>query len=141
MNRLSFTAVTLTLLVMASWLPVLADAAEPPGTEAVAALMSKEMIGASGKELKMLTVEYRPGGASKPHQHHAQVFVYVLSGTVRMQVQGSAVVTLKAGETFYEGPDDVHTVSANASNTEPAKILVFMVKDKSAPATTPAKSQ
>ena len=84
-------------------------------------------------------------GMSKPtgwHVHKCQAqFVYVLSGTVRMQVQGSAVVTLKAGETFYEGPDDVHTVSANASNTEPAKILVFMVKDKSAPATTPAKSQ
>ena len=141
MNRSGLIAVAASSLLFTSGLPAFADAPEGPGKEAVMALMSKELSGVAGRELKMLTVEYGPGGASKPHQHHAQVFVYVLSGTVRMQVQGSAVVTLKAGETFYEGPDDVHTVSANASNTEPARILVFMVKDKSAAATTPAKGQ
>jgi quercetin dioxygenase-like cupin family protein len=100
--------------------------------EVVQELMQKELTGVPGKELLMLTVEYRPGGSSPPHSHHAQVFVYVLSGALHMQVQGSPVVTLQAGQMFYEGVDDVHTVSANASQTEPAKILVFMVKDQGA---------
>ena len=85
----------------------------------------------------MLTVEYLPGGASLPHRHNAQVFVYVLEGAVRMQIEGSAPVTLGPGETFYEGPDDIHTVSANASQTKPARILVFMVKEKVAAISTP----
>jgi len=81
----------------------------------------------------MLTVEYLPGGASLPHRHDAQVLVYVLQGELTMQVAGSPAVTLHSGETFYESPTDIHVVSANASKTEPAKILVVMVKDKSAP--------
>ena len=81
----------------------------------------------------MLTVEYIPGGASLPHRHDAQVFVYVLEGNLRMQIAGSPEVTLKRGQTFYESPTDVHVVSANASKTEPAKILVFIVKDKDKP--------
>jgi quercetin dioxygenase-like cupin family protein len=85
----------------------------------------------------MITVTYLPGGASLPHRHDAQVFVYVLEGAMTMQVDGSAPVTLRAGQTFYEGPQDVHRVSANASQTEPAKILVFMVKDKRKPASRP----
>ena len=109
-------------------------AAETPAlqgaTESVVQLTKKDLVGVPGKELEMLTVEYLPGGASLPHRHYAQVFVYVLSGSVLMQVQGSPSVTLGPGHTFYEGPDDVHTVSANASKTEPAKLLVFMVKDK-----------
>ena len=76
--------------------------------------MQKELTGVPGKELRMLTVEYPPGGASPPHSHHAQVLVYVLSGSLRMQVQGSPVVTLQSGQTFYEGVEDVHTVSENA---------------------------
>lgn len=83
----------------------------------------------------MLTVEYLAGGASLPHRHDAQVFVYVLEGALQMQVAGGPLLTLHPGETFYEGPADVHAVSANASKTKPAKILVFMVKDKAAPAT------
>jgi quercetin dioxygenase-like cupin family protein len=100
--------------------------------EVVRELMQKELANVPGKDLQMLTVEYPPGGASPPHRHHAQVFVYVLSGSLRMQVQGSPVVTLQPGQTFYEGPDDVHTISENASRSEPARILVFMVKDNSA---------
>lgn len=98
----------------------------------VAELMQKELANVPGKNLQMLTVEYPPGGASPPHRHHAQVFVYVLLGSLRMQVQGSPVVTLRPGQIFYEGLDDVHTISENASRSEPAKILVFMVKDNSA---------
>lgn len=84
-----------------------------------------------------MTVEYLAGGASLPHRHHAQVFVYVLDGAVLMQVEGAAPVTLGPGETFYEGPDDIHVLSANASQTKPARILVFMVKDKASPVSIP----
>ena len=96
----------------------------------VAPLMVRDLIGAPDKEVTMETVEYAPGGRSSPHRHHAQVFVYVLEGSVRMQVQGSPAVTLGPGGTFYESPDDLHTVSENASQTKPAKFLVVMVKDK-----------
>jgi quercetin dioxygenase-like cupin family protein len=116
--------------------PLLAGAADPaPPTEVVEPLISKALAGAPEKELLMLTVQYLPGRASLPHRHDAQVFVYVLEGEVLMQVEGSPTVTLHTGQTFYEGPADVHVVSANASKTKSAKILVFMVKDKSAPAT------
>jgi quercetin dioxygenase-like cupin family protein len=83
----------------------------------------------------VLTVEYLPGGASLPHRHDAQVFVYVLEGQIKMQVAGGPLVTLGPGQTFYESPSDVHAVSANASKTQPAKFLVFIVKDKGAAAT------
>jgi len=96
----------------------------------VAPLITRDLVGMPGKEVTMETVEYAPGGKSPPHRHHAQVFVYVLEGAVRMQVQGSPAVTLAPGGTFYEGPDDLHVVSENASPTKPAKFLVVMVKDK-----------
>ncbi len=96
----------------------------------VAQLMARDLIGMPGKEVTVATVEYGPGGKSPPHRHHAQVVVYVLQGSVRMQVQGSPVETLGPGGTFYESPDDVHIVSENASQTKPAKFLVVMVKDK-----------
>lgn len=96
----------------------------------VAPLITRDLIGLPGKEVTMETVEYAPGGKSPPHRHDAQVFVYVLEGSVRMQVQGSPAVTLGPGGTFYESPDDLHVVSENASPTKPAKFLVVMVKDK-----------
>jgi quercetin dioxygenase-like cupin family protein len=105
---------------------------------AVMLLMTKELAGNSGKEVLMSTVIYPPGGASPPHRHDAQVFVYVLEGELIMQVQGGPKVTLKPGETFYESPSDVHAVSANASQTAPAKFLVFIIKDKGAPTTRAA---
>lgn len=101
--------------------------------ESVTELMTRDLLGARGKEVLMITVTYLPGGASVPHRHDAQVFVYVLEGELKMQIQGARAVTLKAGDTFYEGASDVHQVSANASATAPAKILVFMVKDKDKP--------
>src|SRR5215469_13968222 len=96
----------------------------------VAQLMARDLIGMPGKEVTMETVEYAPGAKSPPHRHHAQVFVYVLEGSLRMQVQGSPAVTLGPGGTFYESPDDLHVVSENASASQPAKFLVVMVKDK-----------
>ncbi len=86
---------------------------------------------------QMLTVEYAPGESSSPHMHNAHVFVYVLEGVVVMQVQGGPEVTLQAGETFYESPDDVHAISRNASATESAKFLVFLVKRADAPVSLP----
>jgi quercetin dioxygenase-like cupin family protein len=106
----------------------------PSGPPTVAELMTRDIAGMPNKEALMLTVTYLRGGASLPHRHDAQVFVYVLEGAMTMQVDGSAPVTVGPGKTFYEGPHDVHRVSANASQTEPAKILVFMIKDKGKPA-------
>jgi quercetin dioxygenase-like cupin family protein len=119
-----------------------ATAAAPPNKEdaTVAALMSRDVLGTSDKEAVMLTVAYGPGGSSLPHRHDAQVFVYVLEGSLTMQVDGSAPVTISAGQTFYESPDDVHRLSMNASQTEPAKILVFMIKKKGSPGTRAVKS-
>jgi len=105
---------------------------------AVMQLLTKELVGSPGKEVLMSTVSYQPGGASPPHRHDAQVFVYVLEGELIMQVQGGPKLTLKPGETFYESPSDVHSVSANASQTEPAKFLVFIIKDKGAATTRAA---
>jgi quercetin dioxygenase-like cupin family protein len=102
-------------------------------------LMSKDMMDFPGKEVVMITVEYAPGGADPIHRHNAHAFVYVLEGSVVMQLEGGKQVTLKPGQTFYEGPDDVHTVGRNASSTEPAKFLVFLVKDKGAPILTPVQ--
>ena len=99
----------------------------------VQSLMSKDVAGLPGKELAMVIVEY-PAGASTPaHTHHAQALVYVLEGSIVMQAKGSAPVTLGPGQTWYEGPDDVHVVSRNASDSAPARYLVVMVKDKGAP--------
>ncbi len=106
---------------------------------AVKSLLSKDLAGVLGKELTMITVEYPPGGSDSVHRHHAQALVYVLEGSVVMQVQGEAPITLGPGQTFYEGPDDVHTVARNASQTAPAKFLVVFVKDKGAPIKVSAK--
>jgi quercetin dioxygenase-like cupin family protein len=105
--------------------------------DSVRSLMSKDLAGVPGKELSMITVQYPPGGSSPAHTHHAQALLYVLEGSIVMQVRGGAPVTLTPGQTWYEGPDDVHVVSRNASNSVPAKYLVFLVKDKGAPILTP----
>ena len=105
----------------------------------VTPLMTKELSGIPGKEATMLTVEYPPGGSSAEHRHNAHTFVYVLDGSIVMQVKGGKEVTLGPGETFYESPDDVHTVSRNASSTKPARFLVFFVKQTGAPTTVRAK--
>ena len=112
-----------------------ATAQEP----SVKSLMSKDLKDFPGKEGLMITVEHAPGGSSAIHRHNAHAFVYVLEGSVVMQLKGGKEVTLKAGQTFYEGPDDVHVVDRNASSTAPAKFLVFMIKDKGAPALVPVK--
>ena len=101
--------------------------AQPP---TVTELMSKELMDVPGKEVSMITVEYAPGGADPIHRHDAYAFVYVLEGSIVMQVQGGKETTLAPGQTFYEGPDDVHLVGRNASKTRPAKFVVFLIKRK-----------
>ena len=98
-------------------------------------LMTRDLAGIPGKEAIVLTVDYGPGESSRPHRHDANVFVCVLEGTITMQVKGGPAVTLHPGQTYYESPSDIHTVSENASKTAPAKILVFIVKDKGTPVT------
>lgn len=100
-------------------------------------LITKDLLAAPGKEVVMTTVVYPPGGSSPAHRHDAQVFVYVLEGHVNMQVKGGKLTTLGPGDTFYESPADIHTVSANASKTEPAKFLAFLIKDKGKPVSHP----
>src|SRR5262245_19377806 len=100
-------------------------------------LVTKDLAGAPGQEVLVLTVEYPPGVSEPVHRHNAQAFVYVLEGSVVMQVKGQPPVTLKAGETFYEGRDDVHLVGRNASQTNRARFVVFLVKGKGAPVALP----
>ena len=103
----------------------------------VVPLTSKDLAQNPGKEVLMIAVEYAPGGSDPIHRHNAQAFVYVLEGTIVMQVKGGEQVTLTPGQTFYEGPDDVHVVGRNASPTKPAKFVVFLIKNKGAPVLTP----
>jgi quercetin dioxygenase-like cupin family protein len=105
----------------------------------VTSLMSKPLSDIPGKELLMITVEYPPGSSDPVHRHNAQALVYVLEGSIVMGVNGEKPVTLTPGQTFYEGPSDIHTVGRNASNTMPAKFLVVLLKDKDAPVLTPVK--
>jgi quercetin dioxygenase-like cupin family protein len=114
---------------------VAASAQEPKVTP----LMMKSLTDIPGKQLVVLTVEYAPGGADAPHRHNADALVYVLEGTVIEQVKGGKPDTLKAGQTFYEGPADIHIVGRNASQTEPAKLVAILVKKKGAPAVVPVK--
>ena len=105
----------------------------------VTPLLSKDLSQAPGTELSMITVDTAPGASDPIHTHHAQAFVYVLEGSIVMQVRGGAAATLTPGQTFYEGPDDVHIVGRNASQTARAKFIVFLAKDKGAPIFVPAK--
>jgi quercetin dioxygenase-like cupin family protein len=110
--------------------------AQPPK---VTSLMSKDLPETPGKEVLMITVEHAPGGSSPSHRHNAHAVVYVLEGSVVMQLKGGQQVTLTEGQTFYEGPNDVHTVDRNASSTKSAKFLVFIIKTKGAPVLVPAE--
>ena len=124
-----------TLLVLLCLITGTAMAQQPE----VVSLMSKDLLDVPGKEVQMITVEYAPGGSDPIHRHNAYAFVYVLEGSVVMQVKGGKQVTLTPGQTFYEGPDDVHVVGRNASSAMPAKFLVFLVKQKGVPLLVPVK--
>jgi len=125
----------LVALVLLCLMTGTATAEEPKVTP----LMEKDLPDYPGKEALMITVEHAPGGSSAIHRHNAHAFVYVLEGSVVMQLKGGQEVTLTAGQAFYEGPDDVHIVDRNASKTEPAKFLVVLIKNKGAPAVVPVQ--
>jgi quercetin dioxygenase-like cupin family protein len=105
----------------------------------VTQLMSKDLTNLPGKEGLMITVEYPPGSSDPIHRHNAHAFVYVLEGSIVMQVRGGKEVTLTPGQTFYEGPEDLHVIGRNASQTKPAKFVVFLLKDKGAPVLVPVQ--
>ncbi|WP_313622695.1 cupin domain-containing protein [Achromobacter sp.] len=113
--------------------------AAAPADPIVTELMTKDLPDIPGKDALMLIVDYPPGAADPIHRHDAHGFVYVLEGTIVMQVKGGKEVTLTPGQTYYEGPDDIHTVGRNASQTKPAKFLVLLIKKQGAPALTPVK--
>ena len=129
---MAFTKIVLVLVCLISTTLVAQEAK-------VAPLMSKDLTECLGKETVMITVEYPPGHSDEIHRHNAYAFVYVLEGSVVMQVRGGKEVTLTPGQTFYEGPDDIHLVGRNASKTKPAKFVAFFVKTKGAPILVPAK--
>ena len=126
---------TLVALALLGFMTGTAMAQEPK----VTSLMSKDLAEYPGKEVLTITVEHVPGGASSIHRHNAHAFVYVLEGSVVMQLKGGNQLTLTAGQSFYEGPDDVHLVDRNASTTKPAKFMVVLIKNKGAPALVPVK--
>jgi quercetin dioxygenase-like cupin family protein len=105
----------------------------------VTPLMSKDLPDYPGKEAAMITVVYPPGASDPIHRHNAHAFVYVLEGVVVMQLKGGKEVTLKPGQTFYEGPNDIHVIGRNPSTTTPAKFVVLLLKNKNAPVLVPVK--
>jgi quercetin dioxygenase-like cupin family protein len=128
---MTFTKVILALACLMSG-ALLAQVAK------VTEVMSKDLTNLPGKEGLMIIVDYPPGSSDPIHRHNAHAFIYVLEGSIVMQVRGGKETTLTPGQSFYEGPDDIHVVGRNASQTKPAKFLVLFVKDKGAPALVPA---
>src|SRR5499427_2154375 len=122
---MTFSKVILVLVCLMSGTLVAQEAT-------VRQLMSKDLTEFPGKEGVMITVEYPPGSSDPVHRHYAHAFVYVLEGSIVMQVRGGKEMTLTPGQTFYEGPDDVHVIGRNASKTQQAKFVVFLVKEKGA---------
>ena len=126
------------LVALLSFATTAQQAPSPPGP-IVTPVMSKDLSDLPGKEALMLSVEYPPGGGDPVHRHDAHGFIYVLEGSVVMGVKGGKEVTLSPGQTFYEGPKDIHTVGRNASSTQPAKFLVLLIKKKGAEAVLSVK--
>src|SRR6266849_799485 len=132
LKYMTFTKLVLALACLMACTLVAEEAKVTP-------LLSKDLTNLPGKEGLMITVEYPPGNSDPIHRHNAHGFIYVLEGSIVMQVRGGKETTLTPGQTFYEGPDDVHVVGRNASQTKPAKFVVFFVKDKGAPIVVPVK--
>jgi quercetin dioxygenase-like cupin family protein len=129
---------SLRMFALASLLALISGALLAQDAQ-VTPLMSKDLADFPGKEGLMITVVYPPGATDPIHRHNAHAFVYVLEGSIVMQVKGGKEVTLTPGQSFYEGPDDIHTVGRNASTTKPAKFIVFLLKNKGAPVLVPVK--
>jgi quercetin dioxygenase-like cupin family protein len=130
--------ITKLALMLVCLMSVTLQSKEEPKEAQVTPVLSKDLTDIPGKEGLMLTVVYPPGSSDPVHRHNAHGFIYVLEGSIVMQVKGGKEVTLTPGQSFYEGPSDVHVVGRNASQTKPAKFVVFFVKDKGAPILAPA---
>lgn len=133
------TVVSIVLMICNSFLNVVF--ADGPSPASVDMLMQQNLPKLHNQEALVLTVSYEPGGSSMPHRHNSEVFVYMLEGAVVMQVKGGEEVTLNPGDTYFESRDDIHTVSRNASDSEPATFLVFIIKDRGEPATLTAHAE
>src|SRR6266403_1473643 len=129
--------VTKSVLMLVCLMSVTLQPIDQPKEAKVTPLFSKDLADFPGKEGLMITVDYPPGSTDPIHRHNAHGFIYVLEGSIVMQVRGGKEVTLTPGQTYYEGPEDVHVVGRNASQTKPAKFVVFFVKDKGAPIVVP----
>jgi quercetin dioxygenase-like cupin family protein len=144
LRRIKLSGVAISTLRILGMALVIAFAVQPiqcalaADTAVVTPLMLKELPDIPGKEMLMITVDYPPGSVDPVHRHDAHAFVYVLQGSIVMQVRGGKEVTLVPGQTFYEGPNDVHTVGRNASATEPAKFIVVLLKKKGVDVLLPA---
>ena len=138
MPRFIYALIVCTLMATVGVRLTMASTTEPKEAK-VTPLFSKDLTDLSGKEGLMLMIEYPPGSSDPIHRHNAHGFIYVLEGSIVMQVRGGKEVTLTPGQTFYEGPEDVHVVGRNASQIKPAKFVVFFVKDKGAPVLVPTK--
>ena len=136
--RQRFALVVCALVVAAFGVGSAMAASTEPKEAKLTQLFSKDLTDLPGKEGLMLLIEYPPGSSDPIHRHNAHGFIYVLEGSIVMQVRGGKEVTLTPGQTFYEGPEDVHVVGRNASQTKPAKFVVFFVKDKGAPVLVPS---
>ncbi|WP_316156605.1 cupin domain-containing protein [Cupriavidus sp. BIC8F] len=132
------TVISAAAALVLSCLTVAQPAAAAPEAS-VAPLLKEALPEYPGKEAEMIIVEYPPGSVDPVHRHDAHAFVYVLEGSIIMGLKGGKEVTLKPGDTFHEGPNDIHTVGRNASKTQPAKFVVFLIKNKGAPILTPVK--
>jgi len=135
----AYALIVCTLIAAAFGVGLTMAATTEPKEAKLTELMSKDLTDLPGKEGLMLMIEYPPGSSDPIHRHNAHGFIYVLEGSIVMQVRGGKEVTLTSGQTFYEGPEDVHVVGRNASQTKPAKFVVFFVKDKGAPVLVPTK--
>ncbi|AWV04518.1 cupin [Burkholderia sp. JP2-270] len=124
--------------LVSSLLTVVQPVAAAPQAK-VTPLTTQSLPEYPGKEVQMIVVDYPPGSVDPVHRHDAHAFVYVLDGSIVMGLNGGKEVTLRAGDTFHEGPEDVHTVGRNASNTKPARFVVFLIKNKGAPVLTPVQ--
>jgi quercetin dioxygenase-like cupin family protein len=140
-NKMKITLTPVLVLAFLITCTLMAQKAVTPPTaqEAITPLITKDLAGSPGQQVLMYTVDFPPGFSSPIHRHNAQVSVYVLEGSVVMQVRGGKELTLRPGQSFYEDPNDVHVVSRNASSTESAKFLVFLINKKGAPLVIPAK--
>lgn len=137
---MSFIAGMSSVLALMGGLLAAPQAAAAAPEPVVTALMSKALADYPGKEILAITVDYAPGAADPIHRHDAHAIVYVLEGSIVMGVKGGKEQVLGPGQTFYEGPQDLHTVGRNASTTKPAKFVVFLLKDSKKPALIPAKA-